>query len=352
MKFQGIPMRNLARKFGFTLVELLVVIAIIGILVAMLLPAVQAARESARRSTCVNTMKNLALACMNYEGANRRLPAASKNAAAERRNGPGWTIFILPYLEESSAEASFNRGFQQTNDAYLTTVDANLESLPLNNCPSDPEIDSRSDPNFTTADLAMTNYAGVLGSFHSREQVVDCQLRRGDQCVGGDNAAFGPINTDGLLGIDRGVSLRKATDGLSKTLMLGERWYQLRTWTLGSFYSERDPSSAGLQTPKGPQANTAVSSSKNLSRHVPINVNFNEVGYYTRHDQEKNRPATFGAIAKTIRYNDLPFGSFHRGGANFAYGDASIHFLTDAIDLDLYLAMGSRNGEEVLAVDP
>ncbi|MEO0530277.1 MAG: DUF1559 domain-containing protein, partial [Planctomycetota bacterium] len=85
------------RRVGFTLVELLVVIAIIGILVALLLPAVQAAREAARRNECANNLKQISLACLNYEAARRALPPAASNTPIERDNSLGWQVAILPY---------------------------------------------------------------------------------------------------------------------------------------------------------------------------------------------------------------------------------------------------------------
>src|SRR3954453_11390332 len=87
---------------AFTLVELLVVIAIIGILVALLLPAIQDAREAARRTKCVNNLKNIGLACLNYESANKRYPPSStiaRNQSYPTANGLSWCVLILPYVE-------------------------------------------------------------------------------------------------------------------------------------------------------------------------------------------------------------------------------------------------------------
>ena len=86
---------------GFTLVELLVVIAIIGVLVALLLPAVQAARESARRAQCLDNLKNVSLACLNYESSRGELPPGSSNTHITQGSGLAWTVHILPYIEQS-----------------------------------------------------------------------------------------------------------------------------------------------------------------------------------------------------------------------------------------------------------
>lgn len=287
---------------------------------------------------------------MNYEAAIGTLPPASINTANVKQNGPGWQMFILPYLEEGVVSDTFLQQYEETGDVYVRSLDANEQDLPLNSCPSDPEVDAIRDRFFN--EMRVMNYVGVLGSYYSRAGIVDCAPADGDECVGGEVSTFGAVNTDGLLAVDKGLSLRKATDGLSKTAMIGERWYQLRAWTLGSFYDARDdnaPASRNPTPPKGPQSKTAVSSSKNFDRGTPINADFDVIGYYKLHGAD-DRPQVSGRVNGVLEYNNLPFGSFHRGGVNFAYGDASVHFISDEIDLDVYLALASRNGEEVFEI--
>src|SRR5688572_25865626 len=91
---------------GFTLVELLVVIAIIGVLVALLLPAVQAAREAARRMKCQSNMKNIGLACLNYESANRTYPPGARPANQATNNGLSFNVLILPYVEQGAIDSN------------------------------------------------------------------------------------------------------------------------------------------------------------------------------------------------------------------------------------------------------
>jgi prepilin-type N-terminal cleavage/methylation domain-containing protein len=126
------------KKYGFTLVELLVVIAIIGILVGLLLPAVQAAREAARRMQCSNNLKQLGLAMLNYESAFKRFP--NNNPLVERTPGQRiiqgpWTYAILPYIEQSAIHQAYdvNRGFAETPNRQFLTA-----SLPMFKCPSSP----------------------------------------------------------------------------------------------------------------------------------------------------------------------------------------------------------------------
>lgn len=329
-------------RSAFTLVELLVVVAIIGILVALLLPAVQAARESARRGQCSNNLKSISLACLNYESSRRGLPPASSNTPVERDNSLGWQVFILPYLEESALATNIDANYAERAESLAL---ANDVVVPQYQCPSDPDIQTERGRKY---DIRVMSYAGVLGSYFSRSGVDQCDPTSGDACVGDESASdFGAVNLDGLMVVDRLNPLRRATDGLSKTALVGERWYQLRTWTFGSYYQERDDSAAAATPPRGPQRKTAVSSAKNFDRRYPPNADLERVGFYRLHE-EGDRPALPAGAEKTVRYNNLPFGSFHPGGVHFALGDGSVRFVNDDLDEEAYLALGSRDGGEVV----
>jgi len=332
-----------AHRAAFTLVELLVVVAIIGILVALLLPAVQAAREAARRSQCQNQIKNISLACLNFEAAQRVLPPAATNTPETRDNSLGWQVLILPYLEEVALADGVQSIYRGAEDAEALTA-ANNTVVSVYQCPSDPEIETERGRKY---DIRVMSYAGVLGSFLSRMGINECGPQ--DECVGSDNGSFGAVNLDGLMRVASATPLRRVTDGLSKTAMLGERWYQLRTWTFGSYYSDRDPG-AGPEgvTPRRPQSMTAVSSAKNFDRRAPPNADLDTVGYYERHLPE-NRPALPPDAELTLKFNNLPFGSFHPGVTHFGLGDGSVRAVQDDIEEEVYLALGSRNGGEVVS---
>jgi prepilin-type N-terminal cleavage/methylation domain-containing protein len=193
-------------KLGFTLVELLVVIAIIGILISLLLPAVQASRESARRSSCQNNIKQLALASLNFEQAKQRLPIGVASHLP-REDAWGWGAFLLPFIEQNELFQSL------TPDSPTTFLEALADPakrgivqtrIPLMICPSDnaPPLNSARpmNANGTTVELATANYVGIRG--------LDW-ISRPD---GG-----------GAFNSGTSVTLRSITDGLSKTLLFGEK---------------------------------------------------------------------------------------------------------------------------------
>ncbi|MEX2169286.1 MAG: DUF1559 domain-containing protein [Pirellulales bacterium] len=346
---------------GFTLVELLVVIAIIGILVALLLPAVQAAREAARRMACQNNVKNIALACLNFESTHKELPPGSVNAKGNQQSGIGWPVQILPYIEESTVSEEAIARYKTTGDAYAddnTGMMNELNSLllPTYLCPSNAEMLTQREK-FGGSDAAKNrkpmSYAGVTGSYFSRTGICPSKLTTGVYCV--TQSASNPNNFDGLLIQDWPVKIKQATDGMSKTLLVGERWYQLRAWMLGAFWNT--PSSGGRPSPgstvslDGPQPLTAFFACKNLSDKVAINHDPYSGCYVGHNNSLGDYPPVPDApkTPRTMDVNDLPFGSHHPGGCNFAHGDGSVRFVNDGIDVALLLALGSRNGGETIS---
>lgn len=222
------------RRVGFTLVELLVVIAIIGILVALLLPAVQAAREAARRNSCLNHMKQIALAVLNHESARDRLPAGFTTLEPEgglEKSQSGdlnhtWASYILPYMEEATLFGDIDF----TKTAYQPWEEAGRKKpnvawpytqLDIFLCPSDQP---RGIHTGNTEWFAHGNYMANQGWWvwwqALSESTLDDYLSHTDDYEDGidKRGPFGKVYG----GSNRGLPLRKISDGTSKTVMLGE----------------------------------------------------------------------------------------------------------------------------------
>jgi len=329
------PKKNVRK--AFTLVELLVVIAIIGILVALLLPAVQQARDAARRMSCQNMIRNAGLACLNYESALRAYPPGAVNAIRASLNGPSWHVVILPYVEEGALSDGIRQQIRDADgniNAYEFTL-ANSTGVDIFTCPSDSSARDK-----FRSEFEGSSYSGVAGSAYTRNDTR--QFLSGTQ-----NDFCGVVNFDGMLVQDKAIKMREVKDGTSKTLMIGERWYQLRVWTAGVYFSVHPDGGWATEKPDGPLPTSCIASTKNIDVRYGINPNFDVVGYYAAHDNEKDRPTMPSGSAKTIRYNDLPFGSFHVGGANFCAADVSVRFMSDSTDPVVLAALASRNGSEI-----
>jgi prepilin-type N-terminal cleavage/methylation domain-containing protein/prepilin-type processing-associated H-X9-DG protein len=362
-----LPVLSPRKRAAFTLVELLVVIAIIGILVAMLLPAIQAAREAARRTSCSNNLKNIALAVLNYESAKKTLPEGSTLALKpdgninDQASGLGWPVLILPYVEESKVsedslkiwEAMKQPG-QSGQDAYSSKMDdINKLLLPMYLCSSDEGLKYQREKFGNELRKGMS-YAGVSGSYYAHTGRCRPSKTGGEFCVAADvNSLFGPNNYDGLLIQGWSVSLKQITDGTSKTAMIGERTYQLRAWMIGAYSKPQfDPGGArSTVLPFGPQPTTAFFACKNFSDKWPINHSPFVACYKDHNNTLGDRPEVPDSTPRLISVNDLPFASLHKGGANFCFGDGSVKFLPEDIDTKVYLAIGSRNGDETVSMD-
>ncbi len=287
------------RRQGFTLVELLVVIAIIGILVGLLLPAVQAAREAARRMQCSNNLKQIGLAIHNYADTHKVFPTVhmytgdfdgnSNNSFGG--NGFSWTSFILPMIEQSALYNSFDFAYPMANTDYpASNLNRDLLSNTISSfhCPSDsfrPNLD-RGNPNQKgyVPQQATTNYKANIGSFNG------IGARAGEQTR---------WNGFGARDIAGRVSFRDFTDGTSNTIAVGEVSHLVSF--AASLYGR-------------------VNSGQGFARGQTNDIIY--CGQWVMNPP----PAANG----TIRARSAS--SQHTGGAQFVFMDGSVHFISENIE--------------------
>ena len=319
-------MQQTKLRKAFTLVELLVVIAIIGILIGMLLPAVQQVREAARRVECANKMRQLALGCLNYESAFMHFPPgvlAKENYMTpddDRSTGYGWGAIILPQIEQNSLfQLLSNISDRYTNptvsgtDSSGNAVNYNQTVLDVFVCPSCPLDLIETQRGLNGETQAKSNYAGVWGN-----------RNLGNVPEIGANDYQGPdiverVQTSGIFYVNSETAMGEISDGTTNTFLLGER--------------------DGAPVPNSSRGRIrgAATWIGNFARHLNATCGVTGTGVYVLN------PA--GTNSNDSRFS--AFGSTHEGGANFAYGDGSVHFVSETISTLVYQAGGSRAGGEV-----
>jgi prepilin-type N-terminal cleavage/methylation domain-containing protein/prepilin-type processing-associated H-X9-DG protein len=353
MRTDSHPARADARRrhpSGFTLIELLVVIAIIGVLIALLLPAVQAAREAARRATCINNLKQIGLALHNYVSAHGVFPPGYVSAVdrtvtdpcdqdAENSKsvdlGPGWAwgSMILPQMEQQSLFDSINFSlsvaFAANNTCSTTRVASYL-------CPSDPGpalVPVLADPpdpanpgTFTGSAIVDTvargNYVGMWGL--------------GEICAGSgpnDVPNIGSVGAPmGIFTRNSRTSVADITDGTSQTIAVGERSHNLSyvTWTarsIGGWLGKTSPIEGGTDqfNPSPEECWTQVLGPAGVrdGNRTPNDPQAHVEDYWSRHP----------------------------GGVNFLFADGSVKFIKQTIHPIPWRALATRAGGEVVSAD-
>lgn len=305
-----------SKRNAFTLIELLVVIAIIGVLVGLTLPAVQQAREAARRMACSNNTKQLCLSVHNYIDAHKHFPAGGLH-----KTELCWLVDILPFIEKQTLHDEFSFADSRYTDEGKNENASNRVDMFL--CPSQPE---------------------VLGNLNNNKEL----LANGQQPYTSHyNAIMGPRGTNlitsqaypydsvglpkhggfaksGCMFKDSKVRVAEITDGLTQTSIIGEvswtGYSKYRTWVRG--WSLRDDFPGG----------TAMGQAKNVFSPISKNV-FSPI-------KQINTGLPSGL------FNDGAFGSEHPGGAIFGFADGSNRLVSEQIEDSVFFAMASRNGRE------
>ncbi|MCU0712064.1 MAG: DUF1559 domain-containing protein [Pirellula sp.] len=291
-----IAKKKIAR--GFTLVELLVVIAIIGILVGLLLPAVQAAREAARRMQCSNNLAQLGLAANNFEFTYGTLPSGVVNETGPIRYEPignhtSWTVRLLPYLEQTLTYEAYD----QKLGAYASENEpVRLVRIGTLQCPSSPDNYQHYSNDLEGISFPTTTYAGI---HHSEESPID-------------------VTNMGVLFLNSNLRMTEIKDGLTHTILISEKrgsGDQLG-WVSGTRDTLRNTSS----------------------------INFTGLGLSEKEKREKEKsPIAVGSLEVG------GLGSYHTGGVNVVYVDGSVRFLSQSVDQEILKNLGNREDRTLMS---
>jgi prepilin-type N-terminal cleavage/methylation domain-containing protein/prepilin-type processing-associated H-X9-DG protein len=292
LSFSRVVVGRCRDKHAFTLVELLVVIAIIGILVALLLPAIQAAREAARRVSCLNNITQLGLAVHNYEFHFEHLPPGVTNPDGPIRSESegvhvSWIAQILPYLEE----ITLYRRFDQAAGAYAASnAEVRAAQIAILECPSSPDVFINE-----AKTVASSSYAGC---HHDSEAPID-------------------KDNNGLLFLNSQIRFADIYDGSSKTILVSESFTSPDElgWVSGTRATLRNTS----KFEKPPRYRSALEQGD------------------AETDQDKSGPLFVGG-----------FGSYHPGGVNVAFADGSTRFISEKTDPEVLKQLGNRADGQIM----
>jgi prepilin-type N-terminal cleavage/methylation domain-containing protein/prepilin-type processing-associated H-X9-DG protein len=389
--------RSIYPRSGFTLIELLVVISIIGVLIALLLPAVQSARESARRTQCVNNLKQLGLAVQSYIGSANVLPSQTLDNVVPPGGIGGklqwftsWTASILPNIEQQPLFSAINFSAPMLEYAapiYGANTTVGLTSISTLLCPSESLSKS---PSFAISAASPTGYAGQFavsnyaGNYGGPAMIKACSGTIIP--VKGNNLAFQLMVAGGEAAPLTGgpVRLQTITDGTATTALFSEHLLGAfsppavtdPTITPGSVSGKRGlfPTSVQVALDQGNTANVQafVAACKGLPVTAQattaaafgsqwlMSLDFATANNAYTHVMPPNGNSCTGTQKTTSNISNPLWGgigaavsatSNHPGGVNIAFCDGSVRFVKDSVDLPTWWALGTRNAHEIISAE-
>ena len=331
---------------GFTLVELLVVIAIIGILVALLLPAVQAAREAARRSQCQNNLKQLSLAILNYESSKRELPAGgiTEGQCCDTPSAAGWSILILPYVEEQSLYDQYD--FDEPNESVIDRDKDGLNNKAVReanpkvfDCPTDEETDIVDRPASGPGAGIFFNRGSYRGNaglctvesgafWDSSSQGNKDYARERGPLPGVGQMYDNPWSANRKAGIQWSITspvkLKDITDGTSSTMLLGEKSHLTIAPNPGLDSEARRRRTFWAYTYTSYQRSLTFLQTRSIINDYARCV---QIGGWQDENPCKRS-----------------WGSLHTGGLHIALCDGSVQFISESIDIFMFGGMSTIAG--------
>ena len=320
-------MKQRLSKSGFTLVELLVVIAIIGILIALLLPAVQAAREAARRSQCTNNLKQCGLGLHNYNDTYKILPPGAfyGGTVADGIGFRGSLLTrILPFVEQEALYDMFDFRTSTDNQVASTAFsDGNTlltsVAIPVFLCPSDNSFRKLGS---TPSQVSVANYHGSMGPTNSMSNNSGCSCTEVSvwsaySRKSPNTAADNPAGVFTRLGWSYQCAFQDVRDGLSNTIFMGE-----------------------VRVDCSGHVRNGWSRSNRWGMYTQIPINYDSC-YESQAAAEAD--GMTGCNARCNWNTEVGFKSLHPGGANFLFGDGSVHFLPETIDHWMYQYLGDKD---------